>query len=103
MELISIAVLLFCTVCAILTWGMVFTYFQESYPHYAYPRKWDNITVATLSAIISFLTGPVGLILFFFLSEKCKYGLKFRPISAEKSWKSFGERFPTLSRKDWLR
>lgn len=85
-------------VCSVLTWGLIFGFFQNKFPEFAYSNRWADMAVATISVFLMFVWAPLSLVLAFFYLEKGRYGLLFRPLSEEKSREAFQKKFPLLSR-----
>lgn len=58
--------------CAALSFGMINAYFSGKYPRVETGR--DDIGEYI---VVSVLFGPLGTVLFYFLSGFCEYGMKF--------------------------
>jgi len=65
-------------ICSILTYGLIFAYFQKSFPSIAEEYYKSHLSTAVLAALF----GPIGLtaiiIVLFDEKIKFKYGLKFK-------------------------
>lgn len=83
-------------VCGVLAYGLTFAYFQDNWPALAWShRVGDRVIASTF-----FLMGPGGLFVAF-VGSRCRYGLRYRAITAEASWAAHQKRWPSLTREDW--
>lgn len=71
MEIVIGLVLLY-VVQAVLIYGMTFGYFETKYPNMG------NVSVAVKLAVIGGILPFIGPLLIFTLSEKVKYGLRYK-------------------------
>ena len=71
---IFIALFILYLICGILNYGMTFAYFQNNFLlNTRKTTKEDKMIAFILS-----LTGFVGVTMIYFLSERAKYGVKFK-------------------------
>ena len=62
-------------VCAFFTFGITVGYFQRKFPLCHKEQYRGDLMMGILYG----LYGPIGLVASYFLSERAKYGLKWRP------------------------
>jgi hypothetical protein len=76
-------------VAGVFAYALTLAYFTSQYP------QSDHIIVSILTGI----SGPIGLFVSFFASNRGKHGLQFKPYDLETRWVHFHEKFDCLSRE----
>jgi hypothetical protein len=69
--MIFVLYLIAAIISAVLNYGMTKAYFDAKYP------QLNNVGVAIFTAFLGTITPIIGLVCVFFLSERCRYGLKY--------------------------
>lgn len=70
-----IAYLVFHLACSILSYGILFAYFQTKWPEIAKDFRREDMGFA---AMISLMFGPIALFVGFFATGLAEHGIKFR-------------------------
>lgn len=96
MEIFGILILVW-VVCGVLAYGITLAYFTAKWPQFAYKNRKSNLALLRLMGF----SGPFGLIIAFFFSGFCKYGLRFKSLSEAESWKAFHDAYPGLPESYW--
>lgn len=73
--MIAIICIVIWVVCAILSAGIEFAYWQGKYPEIAKDEYQEDLGVSLLRGMTM---GPISLIMIFFLTGFCKYGWRLK-------------------------
>ena len=77
LEYLIAAYIIFAIICSILSYGLSMAFWEGEFPSSAEILYKSNVNVSLFCAFITLIC-PLAVIMYWFLSKKGKYGLKFR-------------------------
>lgn len=99
-SLITIVTMIY-VASGIVSYGMVYHYFQERFKCFAWPNRWRYRLAATAAGVV----GPVGFLYRLLISlrdkDKVCWRLRYRTVTPDESWDTFHRNWPNLTRDYW--